>query len=119
MSTKAITITIIIIIVAALLTALAITVVIPAIKRKKLAQAWSDVAKKASLTLTPAYIQNELKKVSNKEVDTLITFSQDLQAKKYSQAITMLGDIDKILQKTSLGSINTYLTAFIGGTPKA
>lgn len=118
MNSRAITITIIIIIAAALLTVLTIFVIIPAVKRKKLAKAWSDIAKKAGLTLTPVYIQTELKKVSNKEVDILINFSLDIQAKKYLQALTMFGDVDKIIKKTNLGDLNTYVAAFLGKTPK-
>jgi hypothetical protein len=92
--------------------------VIPAIKRKKLAQGWSDIAKKAGLNLTADYIQGELAKVSNADIDTLITFSQLLQAKNYLSAFGMFSQVDKILNQTKLGNLETYITAFLGGTPK-
>ncbi len=96
---------------------LGVKVIIPGIKRKKLAEAWSAIAKQAKLNLTPEYIQTELQKVTSEDLDTLITFSKYLQAKKIGQAVMMLADIEKILNKTNLGKIDTYLAALIG-TPK-
>lgn len=111
---KGLIIFIIILVLASIITAIVLMVVIPGVKRSKLAAAWADIAKKANMNLTQDYIQTELKKVSNADIDTLITFSQALQAKTYGPVIAMLPAVSKILNQTNLGNVQTYLAALIG-----
>jgi len=87
------------------LAAVLIFVIVPRIKRKKLAQAWADLVKIDGKPLLPSLqknIEEGLKKVSNSEVDRLIEWSRAMQAKDFVKAGVMTLEIGPILSKTGL-----------------
>lgn len=93
----------IIVIALLILTPIVIFVVIPKVKRSKLAQALADATnEKAPGLLTKDEILTGLNKISNSEVDTLIDFFTKMQAKDWAGVAALTPEITKILPETCL-----------------
>lgn len=77
-------------------------VALPALKRKKLAEAWAEIFEETGVNITEKQILEEFKKLSNEEIDKLIVFSKDLRDKKYAAAFKQIKEVDPILAKTKI-----------------
>lgn len=80
---------------------------LPKIKRRKLAEAIVEQAKKLGSHATYDQVRAGIDKLSNSEVDTLITFAKHLQNTELLQAAKMFAEINPILKKADLVDILT------------
>jgi len=97
---------ILIIIIAGLLATITFVFVIPYVKRKKLSEAWAQILQKSGSKMTAKDLQNSFKALSNKEINTMILFSQKLQQKDYMAAAAMIKDVSPLLVKTGLSGFD-------------
>jgi hypothetical protein len=77
-------------------------VVIPRVKRKKLAQGIVEQTSKLGGKATYEEVRAGLDKVSNKEIDTLITWVNHLKNLDLAKAAAMFSQVDPIIQKAGL-----------------
>lgn len=75
---------------------------IKAYKRYRIAQGLSDFAKKKGVQLDAQILNNELKKLSNREFNEIIKFSNYLKDNRPVLAIAMVPQLMPILLKTNL-----------------
>lgn len=99
--------TIIILAIVALLATGFFFLVLPKIKRKKLAEGWSDMTRigDGPPGITPEQITECLDRVSNKEIDVLIKYSKAMQAKDFATMGSMFKEVSPILKKAQLDNI--------------
>lgn len=93
--------------VALLLSGIVVFVVIPKIKRKKLSEGWADWITAHGHAISADQIRAGLDKLSNSEVDTVIDFSQRLQANDYAGMAANAAKTWPVLVKAGLDTIFT------------